>query len=274
MNVLSKKSAFCFLCCLSALASAAQTSRVTLPSPPESVAYQRTQLTTIDLSPTNKLSQYVHYDFSPLWLTTSNEAVLGFIGPGYQRLRLKMLTAQRDKVDPTRYRVTGKSQVLGHISAFSGVIIIRQVRELRVLATRIEETVSPARQEGILLADYELREDASQPKSGVFRGIMKTDWYLDKQGKLLYDNIRTTGDGFCNNQFVGTWTSYTTRKALRCNWGDYRIPNSGDFDRGAGEFSPSPKYYANGWDYFAAIYGGNEAARARAEQKEKKVWWK
>lgn len=260
--------------CLSALVSAAQTSQATFPLPPESAAFRRTQLAASDLRPTDKLSQYIHYDFSPLWLTTANEAVMGFIGPGYQRLRLKILTAQRDKADPTRYQVTGKSQVLGYVSAFSGVLVVRQVRELRVLATRIDETVSPARHEGILLADYELREDASQPKSGVFRGVLETDWYLDKQGKLLYDDIRTTGDGFCNNQFVGTWTSYTTKKTLRCNWGDYRIPNSGDLDRGAGEFSPSPKYYANGWDYFSALYGNNEAARARAEVKEKQVWWK
>ncbi|MDJ0366911.1 hypothetical protein QMK33_17305 [Hymenobacter sp. H14-R3] len=262
------------LFCLSALGTAAQTSQASFSLPPESVAYRRIQLTASNLRLTDKLSQYAQYDFSSLWLTTANETVMGFIGPGYQRLRLKILTAQRDKADPTRYQVTGKSQVLGYVSAFSGVVVVRQVRELRVLATRTDETVSPARQEGILLADYELREDASQPKSGVFRGVLETNWYLDKQGKLAYDDIRMMSDGFCNNQFVGTWTSYTTKKTLRCNWGDYRIPNSGDFDRGAGEFSPNPKYYTNGWDYFAALYSGNEAARARAELKEKKVWWK
>ncbi|GAB3636225.1 hypothetical protein GCM10027422_18150 [Hymenobacter arcticus] len=269
-----RKLAFHLLFCLGALVSSAQTSQVTFPLPPESVAYRRTQLAASDLRPTDKLSQYTNYDFSPLWLTASNEVVVGFIGPGYQRLRLKILTAQRDKADPTRYQVTGKTQVLGYVSTFSGTIVMRQVRELRVLANRIDETVSPARQEGILLANYELRENASQPKAGVFRGVMETDWYLDKQGKLTYDDIRTTGDGLCNNQFVGTWTSYTTKKALRCNWGDYRIPHSGDFDMGAGEFGPQPKYYANGWEYFAALYGGSEAARMQAEQKEKKVWWK
>ncbi|WP_148807340.1 hypothetical protein [Campylobacter concisus] len=35
-----------------------------------------------------------------------------------------------------------------------------------------------------------------------------------------------------------------------CAWGHYRIPNSGDLDVGAGEFSPNIKYLNNGWSDF------------------------
>jgi hypothetical protein len=271
---MASKLIVCLLFCLNGFASFTQNNQPTPPLPSESVAYRRTQLAANDLKPTDKLREYAHYNFGPLWLETPNTAVVGFIGPRYQRLRLKILTVQRDKADLTRYYVTGKAQVFSHISTFSGTLVLRQIRELRVLATRIDESVSPAQKEGIVLADYELREQTSQPNSDTFRGVMETDWYVSKQGKLAYDDIRTVGDGFCNNQFVGTWTSFATKKAVRCNWGDYRIPNSGAFDIGAGEFSPDPKYYANGWEYYAAIYGHNEAARARVEVKEQKIWWK
>jgi hypothetical protein len=127
-----------------------------------------------------------------------------------------------------------------------------------------------------VLADYELREKPGQPKSGVFRGVARTNWYVDKNGQLRYDELYRAGDGYRNNQFVGTWTSYTTQKSLRCNWGDYRIPNSGDFDIGAGEFNPASTYYSQGWQYYAMLSNPkiSEQARARALKSEQRTWWK
>ncbi len=127
-----------------------------------------------------------------------------------------------------------------------------------------------------MLADYELRENPGQLKSGVFRGVTRINWYVDKQNRLHYDDVYGQGDGYCNNQFVGTWTSYTTKQTLRCNWGDYRIPNSGDFDMGAGEFSPADKYLAYGWqDVRDCTFGGaNEALSAAACKRERLAWWK
>jgi hypothetical protein len=60
-------------------------------------------------------------------------------------------------------------------------------------------------------------------------------------------------DGFSNNTFVGTWTSYKTGKSKKCNFGDYRIPEcegSNGCDIGAGEFSINPKYRENGWQSY------------------------
>lgn len=47
--------------------------------------------------------------------------------------------------------------------------------------------------------------------------------------------------------FVGSWTSYKTNIAKKCNWGDYRIPDSSDLDIGTGEFSVNEKYVKNDW---------------------------
>ncbi|MGI4832106.1 MAG: hypothetical protein ACRYFK_01455 [Janthinobacterium lividum] len=217
----------------------------------------------------------MQYNFSSLWTQPDNGDVVGLIGPNCQRLQVKIVSARRDTADAARYHLTGLTKVNGYLSRFSGVLVLKQVREIRRLAARMDETLPPARQEGMLLADYELREDAAKTKTGVFRGVAQTYWYVDKRGRLQYDDIYGTGNGYCNNQFVGTWTSYATEKARRCNWGDFRLPNSGDFDSGAGEFSPNPKYYAHGWQSYAALGSGNGDAAAKARQREAQAsWWK
>ena len=42
----------------------------------------------------------------------------------------------------------------------------------------------------------------------------------------------------------------TTKKTSVASWGEYRIPCSGDFDGGDGDFSPNPKYWQYGWEEF------------------------
>lgn len=75
--------------------------------------------------------------------------------------------------------------------------------------------------------------------------------------KRLSNNKKLDGlylfvaDGFSNCQYEGTWTtSYKTNKIKRCNWGDYRIPNSSDLDEGCGEFIPQKKYARFGWENY------------------------
>ena len=62
----------------------------------------------------------------------------------------------------------------------------------------------------------------------------------------------------------------------RCNWGDYRIPNCGDLDIGAGGFSPADKYLTNGWqNYRDANFGGPETPKSKkAATLEYVRWWK
>ena len=47
---------------------------------------------------------------------------------------------------------------------------------------------------------------------------------------------------YINNQFTGTWKPYNSNNERTANWGDYRIPQSGDLDIGASEFSPADKH--------------------------------
>lgn len=232
------------------------------------------------MRPAEKLAAYAKYDFSPLWLRENDEAVYGFIGARYQRLQVKLLTIQKSAADPALYSVTGKTRVLGVVRAFRGTVRLQQVREAlnRQLPPR-EEWLPKVAAAGIAVtgtavARYDFFEDSTQTKAGVFRGVLATYWYTDQKLRLHYDDLEGYSDSFTNNQFVGTWTSYARNQPLRCNWGDFRAPNSGGLDMGAGEFSPADKYYSSGWQYFAALYGTDKTARKRAELLEKQTWWK
>ena len=71
-------------------------------------------------------------------------------------------------------------------------------------------------------------------------------------------------------------SSYKTKSSKKCHWGDYRIPDCGDLDKGAGEFSVSEKYIKNGWEnYKLAWKTYPETPEAlKAQEKEKEKWWK
>lgn len=236
----------------------------------ESQKYLRTILMNNDFKSTELKSNYLKYNFAPLWLGTPNYSVVGIIGASNQRLQIKFLSAIKDSLQTDTYLITGKSKVASNICSFGGTFTIRYVRELRKFNTRVDETVSPARHEGILLAEYQLVENTNQPAAGIFTGVLLTKWYIDKKGVLHYDDIESFADGCCNNQFVGTWASQKSNKTFRCNWGDSRIPNAGKFDIGVGEFSPDYSRGDKEWQHYAQawIY-----SNATAVKEEKKLWW-
>jgi hypothetical protein len=80
-------------------------------------------------------------------------------------------------------------------------------------------------------------------------------------------------DGYRNNQWQGTWRSYKTGAAKVCNWGDWRIPESGGLDTGAGEFIPADEYLGNGWQSYRDQFDRDESVRAKALREERPGWW-
>ena len=236
----------------------------------ESQKYLHDILKSQEFKSTELKNSYLKYNFAPLWLNTPSTSVVGIIGNGNQRLRIKLLSAVKDSLHTDTYLITGKSKVASNICSFSGTFILRHVRELRKFSTRVDEIISPARHEGILLAAYQLAETPNQPAAGIFTGVLLTKWFINKKGALRYDDIESFADGSCNNQFVGTWTSQRSNRTLRCNWGDDRIPNAGKFDMGAGDFSPNYKPGDKEWTRYAQawIY-----SNATAIKEERKRWW-
>jgi hypothetical protein len=103
--------------------------------------------------------------------------------------------------------------------------------------------------QGVAIGTFRFEEDPSQKHVGVFKGVMTLNWYLDKFGTIHFDDLESSSDNYRNNQYVSTWTRYGTKKSKIANWGEFRIPFSGDLDIGAGEFSINPKYLGNGWNH-------------------------
>jgi hypothetical protein len=126
------------------------------------------------------------------------------------------------------------------VCSFQGKIIIKE-------STIIKSDDVPAYKQGRVICEVILYEDKKQSSTGFIKGKLTSDFIIDDKGKFRYDALMFVADGFANNQFIGSWTSYKTKASKKCNWGDYRIPDSKELDIGTGEFSVSEKYVKNGW---------------------------
>lgn len=207
-------------------------------------------------------------DLSSFWINNSSERRLGFIGEKYQRLKIKFISIKKDDSNPNEYSVYGKSNVSNNICEFNGKLKIKESYYIKSLEF-------PTGNTGILAGEYLFSENVNQTHSGIFKGRFVTYWYKDKDGQIKYNDLLDAAAMYNNNQFAGTWTQYGKQDKKQANWGDSRIPLSGDLDVGTSEFCPSDKYASNGWITFLIANGGspdqmNKKAAQRAENDE---WW-
>jgi hypothetical protein len=189
------------------------------------------------------------FDFTQLFLHTDNSVIYGFIGDNYQRLHIKFITVSKSQSLPTTYLVYGKSMVKQNICTFRGSISISSIRKYETMSYGVDDEYKNKGIKGqyVISGSYSFSEDSTQAHSGVFKGDFQSNFYLDKNNIVHYDDIEL-GDAYTNNQFLGEWIGYKSKLIKRCNWGDFRAPNSGDLDIGAGEFSPNEKYLKFGWE--------------------------
>lgn len=195
---------------------------------------------------------------------------LGFIGDNYQRFFIHMISIIQNPVKPYEYLAYGKTRVKETVCTFQGTITIVQARIYN-------STEIPGYRQGYATCDVSLFEDKKQPGTGAIKGRQTTMFVIDESGRFRYDGIGgATSDGFANNQFAGTWTSYKSNTSKKCNWGDMRIPESGDLDIGAGEFSVNDKYLKNGWADYTLLFIGQptNADVKEARRREEWEWWK
>ena len=136
-----------------------------------------------------------------------------------------------------------------NIDEFNGTIKISNIRKFKPLLHGCEDEYKYKNYKGefVLLGDYVFQENSQQKHAGVFKGTFRSDFFIGKYDRIKYDDIEDCSDSYTNNQFVGQWASYDGKVIQRCNWGDFRIPNSGKMDIGAGEFSPDDQYLKYGW---------------------------
>ena len=236
-----------------------------------------------DTTTTNFYAQIKNYDLSAIITADSFLAedredskdkvkraeILGFIGDDYQRLFIHFISVIQNPTNPYEYLVYGKTMVKENICPFQGTITVRQARIYR-------SSDVPTYKQGFAICDVILYEDKKQTSTGFFNGNLTSNFIIDNKGQFRYDALMFVADGFSNNQFVGSWTSYKANIPKKCNWGDYRIPESGDLDIGAGEFSINEKYVKNGWvSYMLENMAPNGATvKPTVDKKTKnKKWW-
>lgn len=207
-------------------------------------------------------------NFSPIWITETfpkdlplhrfdRAEPLGFIGEDKQRLFMHFTDVQLRPDHPLHYRLVGKSMVKNNICDFSGELVITGAREFALpYQEGIDYVVDPREvRYGVLTGTYHLFEDSTQRHVGEFKGTFVSTFMLREKGKPLYGLAKKFSDSYCNHQFMGTWSPYGGENKKPAHWGDYRIPEAGDLDIGAGEFSPNPEYASRGWDTFREAIG-------------------
>ena len=166
-----------------------------------------------------------------------------------RRLEINFLKIEKSTTNDSLYIAKGKTKVGKNVRLFEGDIKIKHIYFFAEHSKGTDDDmVGKIKSQGIIIADYYFREDKKLSATGVFEGKVLLRWYINNKGVFLYDDIDEYQDGYRNNQFVGTWTSYKTGVKKVANWGVFRIPCSGDLDWGAAFFSPAPEYKKYGWE--------------------------
>ena len=175
----------------------------------------------------------------------------GFIGVNRKRLRITFTSIKKSKENKDVYEVEGFSTVMNkNKRTFKGTFTLLSHYRLTEPAFDEDEPLKKGEAEGFSTFSYTLKEDENLTATGVFKGEMLVLWYKAINKKPVYTELFIQSDGSRNYQFFGTWTSYKTKKASIASWGEYRIPCSGDFDEGVGDFIPKPQYWQYGWEEF------------------------
>ena len=197
------------------------------------------------------------------------DCTFGYMGVNYQRLYVHFdsITKQSD-VD---YKVYGKMKYRDSIFLFKGEALVVSVVENVELVEGLDGEGSMQKCE--VKSDWLLHVIGGKAEEkGDITGSMISYFDMQTDTPHFFDYNLSYCDGFRNNQFVGEYKDAQDKQITQsvC-WGAFRIPNCGDLDVGAGEFSPNEKYLPYGWrSYYEAQTIGTEDVW----QIESLPWWK
>ena len=154
------------------------------------------------------LSQVIHPDSiaDDMFDKFKRPEPLGFIGDNYQRFQIHFTSFQKSEKNLHEYVITGKTRVKSNICSFTGT--------LKIVSAKYDNDPEmldiTGFKSGIITSNIEIIEDKSQKGSGSIKGTLVTDVVFDDKRQLHYNAIMLIADGYSNNSFIGTWTSYRT----------------------------------------------------------------
>ena len=153
------------------------------------------------------------------------------------------------------YKVEGRTRYRDTIRLFSGTITLDSMRLCK------KENLPSTGEFGTLCGHYQFDEDEFSG-GGVLTGKMTID-FVKVNGRFYYDAFMLgVADGYSNRQYEGVWTSKGLTRMEKCNWGDFRIPDSQGLDIGAGEFSPVDEHSGQGWQVYTCGWAENDSLQA------------
>ncbi|OON69262.1 hypothetical protein B0919_08170 [Hymenobacter sp. CRA2] len=199
------------------------------------------------------------HDLKTLWLPVKAEGEWGgyegpepvqngFFGADHYRIEFALLSVVRDAKQPQLYHVKGKNRYKGRITPFSGTITITKVYQ-NPPAKDVNDQPVP---QYTVVGPFELREDATTPGSGTFKGTVAADVTVWNDGRVELDVQPNTAAANCGYKFSGQWVSARTGQVKPVLWGDNLNAVSRQLfsDFMVGERMPhvNPKYAKLGWN--------------------------
>jgi len=161
------------------------------------------------------------------------------------------------------YDVYGRTRFRDTIRLFSGMITLDSMRLYH------EEYLPSTGEFGSLYGHYQFDEDEFSG-GGVLTGKMSVE-FAKINGRFYYDAFMLVADGYSNNQYEGVWTSKNLTRIEKCNWGDFRIPDSEGLGSGEAEFIPRDSCLDRGWQVYT--YGWSDYDSLRALYQADEQWF-
>ena len=159
------------------------------------------------------------------------------------------------------YDVYGRTRYRDTIRFFTGTLTLDSLR------LNNEDYLPKYGEFGSLYGHYQYDEDEFSG-GGVLTGKMKIN-FAKINGRFYYDAFMLgVADGYDNRQYEGVWTSKNLKRLEKCNWGDFRIPDSQELDIGAGVFSPANEYWDRGWQVYPYSWSDYDSLRALYQADE------
>ena len=185
--------------------------------------------------------EYGNEPMEDMWFTLPEP--LGFRGADFQRFYIHYDTVY--KVSDSIYHIDGRTRCKDEICTITGSLIVDSVVPFNDRLSGIDDFIMIT-ESGTLYAHYTLQANHNDTHIADMEGKAYF-YYLVHNDSIFYDALDLVADAYCNNQYTGKWIYLDTRDTLTCNWGDFRIPESGRLDGGCGDFGPYEEFYDNGW---------------------------